>query len=289
VIVLTRAPSKPKQLPRSYRAAQRWSARVSPSLGGGSYGWCVRFQVPGVGGTSGCGFAGYTSEPVIADESFSQSPPLRTTLAALVLPAVGSVVVPDGNRIATRSANLPFGLRAVVAERGITQKELSEATTAKITPLDRAGRIIPALPAKVVRQSVVAWQSPGHAPPRLPCQLNAQDDRDLSPQWGRAISRIVSIPGVVGGGFVSCVSVEYQLRSVPMEVAVLLGASHPGRSLPRIPNTTTTGDGLAVGTGVNGEFTARRDGAAWVIVEGGNARRRLDVLAGIHARVALKR
>jgi hypothetical protein len=86
---------------------------------------------------------------------------------------------------------------------------------------------------------------------------------------------------VRGREFVDCLRATYLFGGWPVEVNVLLDASHPGSRPASLPGTEPIIDhaGVFQWPGARGEMVAQRMGAAWLIVgQGGALRQRLMVL-----------
>jgi hypothetical protein len=159
---------------------------------------------------------------------------------------------------------------------------LQQVPTTPAIPLDRAGREISIAQSRSYGVSSRWWQRPDHQPTGR-CQLTSSGLPGLTAEWGHVIDRIKPAPSVQGTAFLSCVSTEYYLNNWGLEAAILLNAGHPGQPVGAIPGTepVTNHPGLVTSThpGAFGAATARRDGNAWLIVQGGrDLAQRLQVL-----------
>jgi hypothetical protein len=185
--------------------------------------------------------------------------------------------------------------------------------------LDRAGQPIPAAqprPGGPSRSAIRSWQvrSPSSAStaqprvdldgctatqprpaPRQPgcaaathplpgaCELAQRGLRGLTPEWGHVLAQIEPVADAEGELFLSCVDTEFYLHGWPLDAAVLLNAEHPGRTPGQIPSATPLAghpDEVDAELGNSSvSLTARRVGAAWLVVAGGrNLAQRLRVL-----------
>jgi hypothetical protein len=97
---------------------------------------------------------------------------------------------------------------------------------------------------------------------------------------------------IAGRAFFSCIDTEYFLHHWPLDAAILLDAQHPGRAPAGIPEMTAVGGApgyFNVPSRWNGAITARRVGAAWMVVAGGSGTaQRVDVLRHLTASVSLR-
>jgi hypothetical protein len=107
------------------------------------------------------------------------------------------------------------------------------------------------------------------------------------------LAQIEPVADAEGELFLSCVDTEFYLHGWPLDAAVLLNAEHPGRSPGQIPSATPLAghpDELDAELGNSSvSLTARRVGAAWLVVAGGrNLAQRLRVLDALRiSRLAL--
>lgn len=170
----------------------------------------------------------------------------------------------------------------------------SVASTA-VLPLDTSGQILPTVfPADSgYLRGWSFWQAPtavtpkNHEPPYHgrtrprpgACMLAQHDMPGLTAEWGSTTHTIPTVTDSLGELFVSCVSTEYYLHGWPMVAAILLDARHPGSSPGPIPGTHPVAGQPKMVDFPSASLTARRVGAAWLVVQGGSGTtQRLRVL-----------
>ena len=106
----------------------------------------------------------------------------------------------------------------------------------------------------------------------------------LTPEWGSTISSLPTVRDYVGELFVSCVSTEYYLHGWPMTAAVLLDARHPGAARIDPGARQVAGHPDVVDFAAAG-LSARREGNAWLVVQGGSGTsQRVSVLHALMIR-----
>ena len=111
------------------------------------------------------------------------------------------------------------------------------------------------------------------------CEMTQHGLAGLTPEWGSTIRSIPAVRDYVGELFVSCVSTEYYLHGWPMTAAVLLDARDPGSRLGPIPGARALAGNPNVVDFPAASLSARREGNAWLIVQGGSGTsQRLRVL-----------
>ena len=266
--------------------------RLSPSLDGATYGWCVGVE-EGTGGISGggCGALPVSSRPIVTTLSSGSVRTRTESVVVLTTPAVASVLVNGTRRVPTRVVpGLLFGLRAAhvvlpvhVVRSPSGRLGFTAPPEPRLLALSASGRPLPTPP-------VIPNRLPG-ATVSGPCRLTADGIPGLAAQWSHVASSIVPAPaGLVGPAFFSCVDVEYYLRKWPLDAAVLLDAAHPGSPPAAIPGLrpVTGYPGFFNGPGdFKGELTAIRRGEAWLVVAGGSGfAQRLRVLSHLSATVS---
>lgn len=91
---------------------------------------------------------------------------------------------------------------------------------------------------------------------------------------------------IVGHAFLPCVSVEYHLQGMPLQVLIMLDAADPGAPVASLPDFKPVRG--APGFLDEGGLTARREGRAWLIVgQGSGVAQRVDLLRHLTALVRL--
>jgi hypothetical protein len=282
-------------------AGEHYRITVWPVLQGGSSGVCtaIRFAGPRGVGYGQCG-APYPTKgmPFLGPGGW-------TRYQAGVIPKGGTIeYLLTGPRVASvrigahllvtprREPGLPAGDRAAVfylpagspqidppwAPQGVFGRRGGTKALA-VTALGRDGMPIPInSSAHAFRLPAGFWERPGREP-KGACSLRApQGYRALR---GTVAFRLVSQPGVEGAALTSCLSVDYQLAGTTLTAAVLVNARSP-RSAPSalFGATPVAGEPGLVNreegqdpdnSGFLRPFTARRDGAAWIVVQGGDS------------------
>lgn len=135
-----------------------------------------------------------------------------------------------------------------------------------------------------------AWQAPEH-PSAGVCSITARHLPGLRPRFGHVATSVAPTPDLSGGGFASCVDVEYSFAHSSLDAAVLLDAAQPGSVVPvTLPGAVPVRHhpSLFSAPGWNGQILARRVGSSWLAVEGGaGLRQRIQVLSQLRASVRL--
>jgi hypothetical protein len=168
--------------------------------------------------------------------------------------------------------------------------------TLAVLPVDRGGRVIATRPTQMNGPFPFFWQAPsavtpnnhqpryhGRTRPRPGvCQVRQNGLPALRPEWGHTIRTIAPAADSVGELFLSCLDTEYYLHGWPLELGVLLDARRPGRALGWIPGATPVGGDPDTVNFAAAHLSARRQGEAWLVVEGGSgATQRLRVLRAL--------
>lgn len=263
-------------------ATLAFNVRLSPTLTGGQYGWCVAVEEP-AGSTAGGGCAAVpvSSMPVAMEQSEANQKTHRDSIVLLTTPQVSSILVNGHRRVPTTALpDLPYDLRAARILIPIPVKTAPHLFPHPPEPallaLDAQGRPIP---SGAVRKLAERPKVSGQAA----CALHAGGLPGLAPQWSHFASAIEPYPGkLVGRAFFSCVDTEYYLNHWPLDAAILLDAAHPGAPPAAIPNLTpvSTAPVFYNGPGdFKGEITATRRGNAWLVIAGGSSlTQRIEVL-----------
>ena len=176
-----------------------------------------------------------------------------------------------------------------------------------MTALDRSGHAIAQVPVESSSRSFNLpssyWQAPGTPPAAGRCALRAASTA-TSVQWGEVSTVIRADPNVTGTAFLSCLNVWFRHAGASIEAGVLLDAQHPGRPpaplwsaaaldahpgivrIPPVYGRPPTAKRVGelrrahpnwpsrefMRSQITPETLARREGDAWVLVQGGNSR-----------------
>ncbi len=277
------------------RDAASVGVRLSPSLDGGGYGWCVGIEEPGTQRLGGGGCGGVHPDRITPDHERALDCLGPNTLGddrrARPPPRVTAVLV-DHRRVPTAALpGLPGGLRVVRIRLPLAtfrtpsgRLGVSEPREPSLIPLDHQGDALARTPESSLPLPKPSATSQG------PCSLRAKGLVGLRPLWSHLASAIVPYPGAVKGqAFFSCIDTEFRFQGSSLDVAVLLDAAHPGSSPGAIPGLAPVeGDGAYVnGPGLfKGPLTATRSGNAWLVVAGGGSlAQRIEVLRHVKASI----
>lgn len=270
------------------RAAPNSHVLLVPELRGGWAGWCMatgyRTRTEGGGG---CSTLTTTSTGPIIAQPGCESSPTGIYLYALTTSEVAAVSVYGGKPIrTTRNATLPGGLRAAAVEvaRHDGRPGIGRECP-KLIPLAADGMPIRGnygtargqtvrLPGTKKWDRGVPGEHPAWSnrhPPRGACELtSARLPRETSARWGRVVTRVRPVKGLLGEALMSCVSVTYfYLGEHALESAVLLNAAEPGAAPPALPamHALAGHPGIFEAPGPGGEEVARRIAGAWIVVQ----------------------
>ncbi len=277
---------------------EHYRITVWPVLQGGVSGVCamIVFEGPHGEGYGGCG-APYptTAMPYLA-------PGGRTVYPNGIIPRGGALeYFLTGPRVASvrigtrlvitprREAGLPAGDRAVVfylpagspqidppwfpaEQHGLTRG----AKALSVVAVGRDGAAIPVdqgiqsfrLPARY-------WERP-EKPPSGACALAAPSSYRAF--RGTTAVRLEPETDVEGAALTSCLSVDYKVAGTTLTAAVLVNAKSPTSAPPALfgaspvagqPGLVNREEDTGLHSSTMIAFTARRDGPAWIVVEGG--------------------
>jgi hypothetical protein len=133
------------------------------------------------------------------------------------------------------------------------------------------------------------WERP-EKPPSGACALAAPSS--YRAYRGTTAVRLVAEPDVEGAALTSCLSVDYKVAGTTITAAVLVNAKSPTRAPPDLfgaspvagqPGFVNREQNTGLHTSTQIAFTARRDGNAWIVVEGGRGlARRIQALRSLH-------
>jgi hypothetical protein len=278
---------------------EHYRITVWPVLQGGVSGVCAMlvFEGPHGEGSGGCGAPYPTvTMPFLAPGGrIAYSNGLIPTGGALEYfltgPSVAAVRI--GTRLVIaprREGGLPAGDRAVVFYLPAGSPQIDPpwfpvaqlgrnpaAKTLSVVAVGRDGTTIPIRQSsQQFRLPARYWQRP-EKPPRGACALAAPSRyRALR---GTTAVRLEPEPEVEGAALTSCLSVDYNVAGTPLTAAVLVNAKSPRSAAPAMFGATTVAgqagmvnreENTGLHTSTRIAFTARRDGLAWIVVEGGS-------------------
>jgi hypothetical protein len=280
---------------RAQKRATLGGWRISPSLEGGSYGWCIRED-------SGGSCATLPTDTVVTRLAGKRAVSIGTLagntgngheerITALLSSSVHAVLANGRATTVVTHAELPYGLR--LAEIDVVRASYGSATP-PLLAVDTHGKPLGYLNEESTGGSRESrwWQKPARGAPG-PCQIRARGLRALEPEWGHVAAAIHPYPTkIIGRAFFSCADTEYYLHNWPLVAAILLDAQHPGSSPAAIPGMkqVTGASGLFDAPGDwHGDITAMRHANAWLVVAGGSGlSQRIDVLPHVTASIALR-
>jgi hypothetical protein len=265
-----------------------------PSINAGWAGWCAISVDPSFGGCP----PGRSRPPILA-ESWSSGGPPRNTVGYAVTTAQVAAVSFDGEpAIPTHAeAALPDGLRGVGIEiHGKSLLEESE-TIPRFKPLNEKLEVIPQptgahfLPERQLGIEVPTRNLGNLVHPTSgACRISADRLGRLTVEGGSVITQVMSYSGLIGQGFISCASTSYNLEGWPLLAGMLLNASHPGSTPPRLAmmKPLPGHPGIFEAPGSEEEdMVARRVRGAWLVVARAKLKQRLTLLEHLHAEVQL--
>jgi hypothetical protein len=263
---------------------------VRPRMAVGAVGWCttITLLAPGPGphgGGSACGAAPRSGTPVLGAGSLSQLDrpgdvaTERQITYAIVDRTIAAARRADGVVVRARSdPRLPVGWRSLI---------VAQRRAHRVTYLGPAGRParLRSEPERPPRRHVTVTASAlAH---RRWCALRVGPG---SPARITSARTLASPPaqtrGLAGRPFLSCTTVTVSLRGGSYTAALLLDATDPGRAPLDLPGATKlTADtvGLPPAAGSPAAL-ARRHAGGWLVVAGGAARGRHDVLDALGRR-----
>jgi hypothetical protein len=273
--------------------AREWEVRLAPALEGGWLGWCMSVRV-GAHHATRCPVAPTTSEE-IGYESW-EAGGSGTRGVALVNAPIEAVAVDDASAAeATVPVSGVAGVSAALVEIPApfpAQSHWFDEFEPVFHGFRSSGSRGWSAPEHAYSASLPAssWQAPEH-PPAGACSITASHLAGLRPRFGHVATSVTRTPNIAGGGFASCVDIEYSFARSSLDAAVLLDAAQPGSVAPApLPGAAPVRHhpGLFSAPGWNGQLLARRAGDAWLAVEGGaSLRQRVRVLSHLSASVGL--
>ena len=301
-------------------AGERYRITVWPVLQGGTSGVCamIVFEGPHGHGEGSCG-APYptTTMPYLAPDGRIAYPGGVISKGGaieyfLTGPNVASVRIGTHLSVTPRSEpGLPAGDRAVVFYLPAGTPEIDPpwfptgqlslphgAKTLSIVAIGRNGAPIQInRGAQPFRLPARFWERP-EKPPSGACALTAPSS--YKPFRGTTAVRLESNADVEGAALTSCLSVDYKVAATTLTAAVLVNARSPKRAPPALfgaspvanqPGVVTREEVTGLHRSTRIAFTARRDGNAWIVVEGGRGlAQRIRALRSLHvARIQVSR
>lgn len=293
-------------------AGARYRIVIEPMLQAGQPGWgsAISYEVDGQGIGEGGG-GGYPTRSwpfaVVGTNGYGggQAPKGDVVDYFLTGPSVAAVRFGTRTVSTFTSPQLPRGDRAAVFFVPASSPAVVPASgnrppgrSIRLVAIDSQGRVIHTRPFTYPIVPSTFWQAPsaGYSsePPftgpdhPLPgaCELSEHGLPALTPEFGHVIKRIRPARAAMGEVFLSCIDTTYYLHGWPLEVAVLLDAQHPGKTLGPIPGAhTVRGHSQTVNVPAGsfpGALTALKVGDAWLAVQGGaSLAQRLRVLRAL--------
>ena len=286
----------------SSAGAASFNVRLAPSLEVGQAGWQVFYEDHGAQlGGEGIGPA-LESNPIIASWGGGSGGSHQWTTLLLTTPNVAATLVEGRSRVPTVALpGLPYGYRAariltaISPAEGLIGRGLASGPQGprSLVALNAKGEPIrgKASNRTPFQGAVHVWEYPDRTAEGS-CGLRASGLAGLSAQGGRALSGVRPYPAreigaqIVGHAFLPCVSVTYHLRGMPLRALILLDAAHPGARAAALPDFKPVSG--APGFVQQGGLTARREGAAWLVVgQGSSGSERVALLRHLRAIVRL--
>jgi len=302
--------------PRSVQQALR-DLVVLPALAAGDAGLCEHEFNDG----ASCG-ADYSeaARPLFGDSGYVTYPHGRTPAGGryyfvLAAPAVAAVRVsgvgdvptladpgriPDGDRVAI--FHLAGGTVGTVIPPGSSPSLLDSSEQVKgtpaitLTPLDASGHAMRQLSEESVRPTRGEWTRYWQRSRPLAsgrCAVSMPALNGVTARFGVVSTAIRPSATLGGSAFLSCLDTYYSTPGSGVFVSVLLDAQHPGAQPAPLWGTPVPGHAGLVevggtraqpepGGGLVGEMTARREGDAWVAVQGGSGlAQRIEILSAL--------
>ena len=291
---------------------ERYRITVWPVLQGGVSGVCamIVFEGPHGEGYGGCGVSyPSTAMPYLAPggriayphglipkggalEYFLTGPSVATVRigAHLVITPRREPGLPAGDRVVV--FYLPAGSPEIDPPWFPTEQlGLARGTrTLSVAAFGRDGAPIPVdQGAQPFRLPARYWERP-QKPPSGACALAAPSS--YRAYRGTTAVRLEPETGVEGAALASCLSVDYKVAGTTLTAAVLVNAKSPTRAPPALfgaspvagqPGLVNREEHTGLRSSTLIAFTARRDGDAWIVVEGGRGlAQRIRALRSFH-------
>lgn len=253
------------------------SLGLTPSLEGGSAGWCFATIYGSGGNNTICPGARTSTGPILVETCYGGAH--STNVLVLTRDDVVAVSVAGGAPIMTESnAALPVGLRSAAIElpgyrivpKGFTVGypwrpcPRVQPLDAKARKVNERGKSGSPLAVKLLMRE---WRPPKR-PPSGVCLLGATRlPRETVAGEGSVTVRIKPIPQLIGHAFISCVETSYvYMKEHEIPAAVLLDAAHPGTTPPGLPGMKPLAGHPSIFEAPPSRF-ARRIHGAWLVVE----------------------
>jgi len=290
---------------------EHYRITVWPVLQGGVSGVCtmIVFEGPDGLGYGGCGASYPTlAMPYLAPGGRIAYPNgIITKRGALEYfltgPSVAAVRIGAHLVVTPRpEPGLPAGDRAVVFYLPAGSPEIDPpwppkqlglprgARTLSVVAVGRGGSPIPVdQGAEPFRLPASYWERP-QKPPRGACALSAPSS--YRAYRGTTAVSLQPETGVEGAALTSCLSVDYQVAGGTLTAAVLVNARSPKSAPPALfgasplagePGLVNREEVTGLQASTRMAFTARRDGNAWIVVEGGRGlAQRIQAVRALH-------
>lgn len=298
--------------PHAWRleGGERYRITVWPVLQGGVSGVCtmIVFEGPHGEGYGSCG-GPYptTAMPYLAPGGSTAYPkgiiPKGGALEYFLTgPSVAAVRIGRRLIITPRSeSGLPAGDRAVVFYLPAGSPQIAPpwfppqqlglprgAKTLSVVAVGRDGAPIPVEQgAQPFRLPARYWELP-EKEPRGACALAAPPSYRAF--RGTTAVRLEPEPDVEGAALTSCLSVDYKVAGTTLTAAVLVNAKSPTSAPPALfgaspvagqPGLVNREEDTGLHSSTLIAFTARRDGDAWIVVEGGGLAQRIQAVRAL--------
>lgn len=275
---------------------RQYDVAVTPDLSVGHVGWCASMSVRRRGTRAIGGGGGCVAAPKVGTQVFTAGLNVlgakQQAYFALVGERVAGARFADGRVVLSRrDVNLPEGWRALVDFQPRDPKELPAMP--EVAFLDQASRPIAenglranAYPALPVRRAAGKHQPSG------PCQIQwTRKPATLRTVYSIGLaSDVQDAPDLQGRPLLACGKTAVQLADSTYLVTALIDAKNPGETPPRLPGATPIAAGKAFAfpaSAIARDATAMRDGAAWLVVQGGGQATRLALLRGARVQTRL--
>jgi hypothetical protein len=286
------------------RAAPHGRVQLVPVLDGGEAGWCMATETAtATEGSATCVEPATSTGPIFAESCDPKD--TAVDVYAITKTEVASVSVDGAAPVRTvADPTLPSGRRWVAVE--VLRRKGRPASCLHLTALGRNGKPIrvrgaSGAPLAVKFAAARSWQQSA-PPPGGACKLTVNAPQNPRSPWvgaaaqassGEIATQVRPVPRLLTPGFLSCAHAVYYYREEnALNTAVLLDASHPGSTPPKLPGMKRLPGrpGIYEAPGAEGRRVARRVRGAWLIVEeadGLGLQVPADLLEQLHATIRL--
>lgn len=248
-----------------------------PAIQAGNVGWCTVIPLK----TASCG--GRTGTPVLVESWYGDGQGY-----ALVSANTYSLTVDGQQGIKTGTSDgLVNGLRSVAVKLVGLHSRL------------QSGFVAEAQNGKPIRNNWANQALLSHEPTRTirsgsemrvgPCVISARAIARLQTLEAKEVTSVAPRHMLVEPSFLSCASVLYKLGGWRLVAGVLVDAVDPGAKPASLPGMhRVSGKGATYeGAGIEGEVLAQRLSNCWLVVSGGKADQRRELLSHLRVEVDL--